>query len=252
MINLTDLSGKRILVTGASSGIGRETAILISQVGGTVIASGRNEDELEKTVGQMDGDVHQSIAFDLANPTQVADWMLEIARTHGKLDGLVHMAGIHGARPLKVSDDEFVDQLLNVNVASAVALARGFRHKKVRSENSSIVFAASVAALAGEAGISVYAATKGAVVALARSLAIELARETVRVNCISPSIVDTEMTKKFHESFTKEQLDEIESRHPLGFGQPYDVAAMAVFLLSDSARWITGSNMVVDGGYSAQ
>ncbi len=252
MINLTELTGKQIIVTGASSGIGRACAILISRCGGKIIATGRNPDRINQTLSNLEGDGHHGASFDLSDADATGQWMLDLAKEHGKLDGLVHMAGIHRAKPLKVSDPEFVEELLSVNVGSAIALARGFRHKKVRGESSSVVFAASVAALVGEAGISAYSATKGAIVSLTRALAIELAREKIRVNCVSPSIVKTEMTEKFHESFTPEQIQEIEARHPLGLGEPNDVAALVVFLLSDSARWITGSNLVVDGGYSAQ
>lgn len=252
MINLTDLTNKRVLVTGASSGIGRVTALLVSQLGASVIASGRNEDALKLTMESLEGTDHVSHPFDLSNVDQIPDWLQSLARSHGRIDSLVHMAGIHGARPLKVSDSSFVDQIMSVNVSTAIGLAKGLRHKKVRGKNSSIIFASSVAGLVGEAGISAYSASKGAIISLTRSLAIELARENVRVNCVSPSIVKTEMTAQFHASFTEEQLQEIENRHPLGLGEPEDVARLVAFLISDSARWITGTNVVIDGGYSAQ
>lgn len=252
MLNLTDLTGKRILVTGASSGIGRASARLISQLGAKVWITGRNESELRSTFSDLEGTGHHWEAFDLTSVEQIPNWILENAKEHGRLDGLVHMAGIHAARPLKVADEAFVDQILKVNVATAIGLARGLRHKKVRGEQSSLVFASSVAGLVGEAGVSAYSASKGAIISLTRSLAIELAREQIRVNCVSPSVVETEMTQKFHESFTQDQLQEIKARHPLGLGQPRDVANLIAFLLSESARWITGSNMVIDGGYSAQ
>lgn len=251
MENLIDLSGKVILVTGASSGIGRATAILISELGGRVIAVGRNESALKETLGGLTGQGHQHSVFDLADADQIPDWMRGIA-ADGRLDGLVHMAGIHGARPLRVSDVDFVNKLLTVNVGSALQLARGFRHKKVRAATSSIVFASSIAAMVGEAGISAYSATKGAIISISRSLASELAAEGIRVNCVSPSIVKTEMTEKFLETLTEDQLAAIEKEHPLGFGEPKDVASLISFLISDSSRWMTGSNIVIDGGYSTK
>lgn len=251
MINPSDLTNKRILITGASSGIGRATAQLVSQLNGQVIATGRDRERLESTLATLEGEGHVCQPFDLTKVDAISEWMLELA-SGGRLDGLVHMAGIHGVRPLKVTDAAFVDQIFNINVKSAIGLARGLRHKKVRGSNSSIVFASSVAAIAGEAGISAYSASKGAIISLTRSLAIELAREKIRVNCVSPSIVKTEMTEKFHESFTPEQLKAIEDKHPLGTGQPIDVANLVAFLLSDASRWMTGSNIVIDGGYSAQ
>lgn len=251
MTNPFDLTNKRILITGASSGIGRATAQLVSQLNGKVIATGRDHKRLESTMTSLEGKGHVCRSFDLTEVDSISEWMLDLA-SGGRLDGLVHMAGIHGVRPLKVTDAAFVNQILNVNITTAIGLARGLRHKKVRGSNSSIVFASSVAAIAGEAGISAYSASKGAIISLTRSLAIELAREKIRVNCVSPSIVKTEMTEKFQELFTPEQLQAVEDKHPLGTGEPVDVANLVAFLLSDASRWMTGSNIVIDGGYSAQ
>ena len=246
-----DLTGKRVLVTGASSGIGRATAILISELGGKVIAAGRDESTLKKTVDELTGEGHQVCVFDLANAEQIPDWMREIAN-EGRLDGLVHMAGIHGAKPLRVSDVDFVNNLLAINVGAAMQLARGFRHKKVRATKSSIVLASSIAAMIGEPGISAYSATKGAIISICQSLASELCSEGIRVNCISPSFVKTEFTKDFFSNLTPEQLATLEKKHPLGFGEPEDVAPLIAFLISDSSRWMTGSNVVIDGGYSTK
>jgi len=251
MGNLIDLTDKVILVTGASSGIGRATAILISELGGKVIAVGRNESALMTTMEGLTGQGHQHSVFDLANADLIPDWMRQITGDQ-RLDGLAHLAGIHEARPLRVSDTDFVNKLLSINVGSALQLARGFRHKKVRAATSSIVFASSIAALVGEAGISAYSATKGAIISISRSLASELAAEGIRVNCVSPSVVRTEMTERFLSTLTEEQLSAIEKEHPLGFGEPKDVASLIVFLISDSSRWMTGSNIVIDGGYSTK
>lgn len=251
MGTLADLSGKRVLVTGASTGIGQAAAILISELGGTVIAVGREEQTLKKTLDRLTGQGHSHSVFDLAQPDLIPKWMQEIAHD-GRLDGLVHMAGVLEAKPLKISDADFVDELMSFNVGSSLQLARGFRHKKVRAAKSSIVFASSIAGMIGESGISAYSATKGAIIAMSRSLASELASEGVRVNCISPSIVKTEMGKKVIANMTPDQLAAIENQHPLGFGEPEDVASLIAFLISDSARWMTGSNIVIDGGYSTK
>ena len=251
MGNIGDLTGKRVLVTGASSGMGRATAILISQLGGKVIAVGRDESTLKKTVDGLAGQGHQLSVFDLANDDLIPDWMRELA-SDGALDGMVHMAGLHGAKPLRISDVDFVNNLMEINVGAAMQLARGFRHKKVRATTSSIVFASSIAAMIGEAGISAYSATKGAIISLSQSLASELCSEGIRVNCISPSFVKTEFTKEFFDSLTPDQLSALEQKHPLGFGEPEDVAPLIAFLISDSSRWMTGSNVVIDGGYSTR
>ena len=251
MGNFADLTNKRIVVTGASTGIGQAAAVLISELGGKIIAVGRNEDTLQQTLDRLTGNGHRSAVFDLADAEQIPKWMLEIADGE-RLDGLVHMAGILESRPLRVSDSSFVDNLLSINVGSALQLARGFRNKKVRAATSSIVFASSIAALIGESGISAYSATKGAIVSLSRSLASELAGEGIRVNCVSPSLVKTEMGEKILSNMTEEQITAIERQHPLGFGEPVDVASLIAFLVSDASRWITGSNIVIDGGYSTK
>ena len=251
MGNIGDLTGKRVLVTGASSGIGRAAAVLISELGATVIAVGRNESRLEETRDSLTGEGHQISVFDLAQADLIPKWMQEIA-SEGRLDGLVHMAGIHGAKPLRISDVEFVNNLLEVNVGAALQLARGFRHKKVRATTSSIVLASSIAAMIGEPGISAYSATKGAIISICQSLASELSSEGIRVNCISPSVVKTELTIEFFNSLTPEHLSMLEKNHPLGFGEPEDIAPLIAFLISDSSRWMTGSNVVIDGGYSTK
>ena len=251
MGSLADLSGKRVLVTGASTGIGRAAAILISKLGGTVIAVGRQEETLQKTLDSLSGQGHSLSIFDLAQSDDIPNWMREIAGDQ-RLDGLVHMAGVLEAKPLRVSDADFVNEMLALNVGSAMQLARGFRHKKVRASKSSIVFASSITGMIGESGISAYSATKGAIIAMSRSLASELAAEGVRVNCISPSIVKTEMGKKVLSNMTPDQLAAIEKQHLLGFGEPEDIASLIAFLISDSSRWMTGSNVVIDGGYSTK
>lgn len=246
------LDGKTILVTGASSGIGRACATGISQLGGRVIATGRDENRLNETIGQLQGDGHSSTVFDLSNIEQVSEWVRGLADKQGQLHGLVHMAGIHLSRPLKVTEQSIVNEIFQINVNSAIGLAKAIRHKKVRGNPCSIVLAASVAGMVGEAGISAYSATKGAIISLTKSLAMELARENIRVNCVSPSIVQTPMTELLNREYTPEQLAAIEARHPLGIGQPEDVAGPVAFLLSDAAKWITGTNLVVDGGYTTQ
>ena len=251
MRNLTELTGKRILVTGASSGIGRETAVLFSQLGASVVINGRDEKRLDETFKALSGDGHRSAPFDLSECDQIGDWLRKVTGEFGQLHAAVHMAGIYGARPLKVADSKFVETILNTNVSISLGLVKAFRHKKVRAESSSIVLAASVAGLVGQPAVSAYSASKGAIIAMTKSLAMELARENIRVNCVSPSMVVTEMTNEFEASFSPEQMEKIRERHPLGFGKPEDVAALNAFLVSDASSWMTGSNIVIDGGYSA-
>lgn len=250
-VNPMNLSGRTVLVTGASSGIGRETAILLSRLGSRVVLVGRNPGRLEEVAGCLDGDGHIAEALDLADLGAIAGRLKSIADSAGRLDGLVHAAGVHAMVPLRALEPEDVDAVFRVNADAAFQLVRGFRQKGVAARPASVVLLASVAGLAGQAGVSAYAASKGAVIAFTRSAAMELAREGIRVNCVAPSLVRTPMAEKILQSLDDGQRSAVEGMHPLGLGQPGDVANAVAFLLADSGRWITGTTIVVDGGYLA-
>jgi NAD(P)-dependent dehydrogenase (short-subunit alcohol dehydrogenase family) len=251
MLNPLDMTGRTILVTGASSGIGRETAILLSRLGARVILVARNRERLEATQARLEGTVHVIEAYDLAAYEEIPDWIRRLASAHGRLDGLVHCAGLHAAAPLKVLDPAQVEPLWRVNVSASLWLAKGFRQRTVCNSGGALVFLASAAGLVGQPAIAAYSASKGAVIALTRSLAMELAREGIRVNCVAPGFVKTEMATEFSQGLTPEYLAAIEREHPLGFGEPADVVYAVAYLLSSAARWVTGTTLVVDGGYTA-
>jgi NAD(P)-dependent dehydrogenase (short-subunit alcohol dehydrogenase family) len=251
-LNPIALTGLRILVTGASSGIGRETAILLSQLGAEVTVAGRDEERLKQTLSRMAGGGHQIACFDLARFDGIPAWLKGLATASGPFGGLVHSAGLHKAAPLRTLGVTAFDELMQVNLYSAAFLAKGFRQKGCRTtERSSIVLLASVAGLAGEAGISAYSASKAAVIGLVRSLAVELAPEGIRVNAVAPGFVESEMGERLKQLLTPEQFNLIESNHPLGVGTVRDVANGIAFLLSEASRWITGTTLVIDGGYTA-
>ena len=252
MLNPMDLSGRSILVTGASSGIGRETAILLSQLGAKVVLGGRNQEQLEITLRQLHGEGHHTAPFDMTDLEQIPAWVKTLAAAHGPFHGAVHSAGIHKALPLRMAGAAGLDEIMRVNFHSAVLLARGFRQKGCRvPDSASIVFIASVAGLVGEPGVSAYSASKAALIGLTRSLAMELAPEKIRVNAVAPGFVQSEMGERLKQSLTPDQINAIEQKHPLGIGQVRDVANGIAFLLADSARWITGTTLVIDGGYTA-
>ena len=252
MTNPLDLSGKHFLVTGASSGIGRETAILISRLGGKLTLTGRNIDRLNETLHALEGAAHRAEACDISVVAGIPAWLKSLA-AGAPLHGLVHCAGIHRLTPLRVLSPEALDEIMRVNVYSAAMLARGFRQKTcVAPGGGSIVLISSVAGLAGEPGASAYCASKAALLGLTRSLAMELAGENIRVNAVAPGLVKGEMSDRLLASLTPEQATAVIGKHPLGAGATLDVAHAIVFLLADTGKWITGSTLAVDGGYTAQ
>lgn len=244
-----DLAGRRILVTGASSGIGRESAALLAELGAAVVLVGRDQARLELTATALRGSGHAIEPFDLLDTDAIPTRLKEVAQRGGTLSGLVHCAGLHQMQPLRIARSADFMSLMSVNVLAASMLAKGYRQKGVAT-GGSIVLLSSVMSVVGQPGVSAYAASKGALVALARSLALELVGEGIRVNCVSPGFVETEMGERLRRQMTPEQFAALQAMHPLGLGRPRDVANAVAFLLADTARWITGSNLIVDGGYS--
>jgi NAD(P)-dependent dehydrogenase (short-subunit alcohol dehydrogenase family) len=244
-------TGKRILVTGASSGIGRAAAKYLADRGADLVLVARDRLRLEQLHQELPSGLHSVAAYDVRQFQTLAGWMKEIA-THGPLHGVVHSAGVSILRPLAALDSDSVATVFETNTFAALALAKGFRQKQVvATEGGAIVYVSSVAGLTGQAGISAYCGSKAALHAIAKSLSLELARQRIRVNCVAPGIVRTEMLGNLKKSLTAEQFKAIEDMHPLGIGEPDDVAAVIAFLLSDAARWITGTTVTVDGGYTA-
>ena len=249
---INNLSGYRILVTGASSGIGRATSIYLAELGADVVLCARDEQRLHETLHAMPGGNHSVAPLDLSeNIDDIPAWIKRMSQD-GPFHGLVHCAGIEKTVPVRLVSQSSFEDVLRINTEAALMLTKGIRQKKCFTLPCSIVFISSVASLTGQPGISLYCASKGALNAMARALAVELARQSIRVNTISPGHVETEMNATIQSKLTQEQYAGIVAAHPLGLGRPEDVAGAAAFLLSDNARWITGTNMVVDGGYTAQ
>lgn len=252
MHNPMDLTGRTVLVTGASSGIGRETAILLSSLNARVVLAGRDHTRLEETLKAMGGLDHRVKAFDLSSTGEIAGAMKAIVMETGPLSGIVHAAGLHLAKPVRLLQAEEIDRIMKVNVQSALLLIRAFCQKGCfEASGASIVLLSSVAAVAGQPALSAYGATKAALMGIVKSVAMELARSRIRVNCIAPGMVRSEMTEHLLSMLLPEQVSAIEQMHPLGFGTTRDVAHAAAFLLADTGRWITGSTLLVDGGYTA-
>lgn len=246
------LDGSTLLVTGASSGIGRASAIEASRFGAKVALVARRGDALEETLSLLEGDGHVVAPFDLDDLDGIPELVSGIADRLGGLDGIVHAAGRHDATPVRAITPAAVSGIFDANVTSAMMLAKALRSKRVRRETASLVLLSSAVGLVGQAGVATYSATKGAVVTLTKSLALELARDGIRVNCVCPGIVETPMTEGLRERVGSAGFEKIASAHPLGLGVPLDVANAILYLLSPASRWVTGSALVVDGGYTAQ
>lgn len=251
-MNPMELFGKRIMVTGASSGIGRATSVILSQLGARVVLVGRNRDRLSQSLGMLEGSGHDIEVFDLTATDELPDWMKAIAQANGRMSGVAHCAGAQTVVPLRMLKTKHVDELFRINLVSAILLAKAFRQKAVNDSGGALVFVSSVMGEVGTPGRAVYSASKGGLHALTKSLAVELSKDAIRVNCVAPGAVATEMVEEAKATLGEARLEEIAKLHPLGIGAPQDVANMIAFLIADTGRWITGAIQFVDGGYTAQ
>jgi len=252
MINPLDCTGKTILVTGASSGIGREISILLSELGAKIVLVGRDYGRLVITLERLSGEGHLIVSRDLMDVDSISLWLKQLSSEIGPMSGLVHSAGVQLVSPVRAISTQQFEETMRLNVTTAFSLTKGFRQKGVCTSPACIVFLSSTMGQVSRPGLAAYSASKGALSGLTKSLALELAKEKIRVNCIAPGWVKGEMTDKAFSTMTPDQITYVEKLHPLGLGEPRDVAYAAAFLLSDSGLKITGTTLVIDGGYTAQ
>lgn len=250
MKNLVNLENKTILVTGSSSGIGKQSAILLSQLGAKLVLVGRNVSTLESTLSLLEGSGHEVAQFDFNNCDQIESWVKSLCTKVGKISGVLHCAGIQISEPLRFIEEGSIDLIFNTNVKSSILLIKSIRKNRAFQTSSSIILLSSITGVLGETGMAVYAASKAALIALTKSLAKELASDGIRINCVAPAIVKTEMSDRMLAKMGEEDRKSLESKHCLGLGEPTDIANLNAFLLSDASRWMTGSCIIIDGGYS--
>ena len=245
-MNPFSLEGKTILVMGASSGIGKATAILCADMGAKVIAIGRNEHRLEETMGSMSGEGHAKFVFDLNDECAVDKALSEISL----IDGLANCAGVANMNPFQFVSRQEMEGVFLTNFFSPVMMVNKLLKAKRLQKGSSIVFVSSVdGPKVVHAGNSVYSASKSALVGMARNMAIDLAGKKIRVNCVLPGTTDTEMIRT--ANVTEEMLQETAKSLPMKrFAKPDEIAAAITFLLSDASSYMTGTEIVVDGGSS--
>lgn len=244
-MNSFDLSGKTILITGASSGLGRQCAITISRHGGTAVITGRNTKRLDDTYHQLNGGGHIQIIADLTREDDIRNLADELP----DLNGVVYSTGISDLAPARFITPEMIGKTFRISFDASVLLTAGLLAKKRLKKNAcSLVFISSISTRYPFVGGTMYISAKAALEAYARTLALEMAPKGIRSNCISPAFVKTPMLDDTAENYSQEAVDKIEERQILGLGDPEDVANTVVFFLSDASKWITATNLILGGG----
>ena len=248
MMNPFSLEGKKILVTGSSSGIGRGIAVECARMGAQVILNGRDESRLKETLALMEGDGHQILVADLSRQEEIERLVAEVPA----LDGCVLCAGIPQICPVKHFKRQDVEEIFNINAVAPIMITSGLLKRKKISKGSSIVLIeAIVGVFVGSRGDVSYNASKAALNGFLKGSALELAGQGIRVNAINPGLVPTNILNLNNKMFEDTHLtDTLIDRYPLKrFGTPEDIAYGAVYLLSDASSWVTGTNLVIDGGF---
>jgi NAD(P)-dependent dehydrogenase (short-subunit alcohol dehydrogenase family) len=247
-----ELSGKNILITGASSGIGRDISIFLSRLGANVIMAARNEQKLKETYKELEPGNHSYYLIDLKNLKAIEGMLDNICSGDRKLNGIIYSAGISRTVPIQYLKMEDLMNIMSVNFYAFMELVKHFSKRKYNDKGGSIVAISSISSRVGARGLSAYCASKGALDSAIRSLAVELAAKNIRINSIAPSMIKTQIYDGLVELVNNNNFEaDLKKRQVMGLGKPEDVAGAAAFLLSDAAKFITGTSMRVDGGYLA-
>lgn len=252
MYSLVDLSNKRILIVGASSGIGKQTAITLSQIGAKLSLVARTEEKLKTTIAELEGEDHDYFVADIGDVSTIETLIKEVVVKDGLLDGLVYTAGVGTALPLMQSKPEKVQDTFNVNFFGFFEVIRQVVRKGRFNPGMRIVGVSSSASLRGDKSKAIYSSSKAAMDSAVRCMAKELAEKGICINTIAPSMTATELYNHYVEKYGEdsETNKELLSRQYLGIAQPQDIANAIAFLISPAARFITGITMPVDGGYT--
>jgi|WetSurMetagenome_2_1015567.scaffolds.fasta_scaffold431283_2 NAD(P)-dependent dehydrogenase (short-subunit alcohol dehydrogenase family) len=253
MKNSFEIKNKVILITGATSGIGKSCAIECSKMGAKLILIGRDIQKLDLLKNEIEGNEHIFIPLDITQYNKLENIIVDANEKLGTISGFIHSAGIEITKPLSMLKIDDYEKIFSINVYSGFELAKIISKKKfINPEGGSFVFISSLFGLLGKPGVIAYSATKGALISGVKSMALELIPKKIRVNCVLPAVIETEMIKSFFNNISEESKNNILNMHPMGIGTPEDVANACIFLLSDASKWITGTNLIVDGGYSAK
>jgi NAD(P)-dependent dehydrogenase (short-subunit alcohol dehydrogenase family) len=245
------LRGLHILVTGASSGLGRASAEQFAALGARVTLMGRDEKRLEEVQSSLSGEGHATVSAILTDLETTAEVVKKVVAQHGLIDGILHSAGTELVRPMRIFKNEHAANLFDAALYGALGIARAAASKSILADGASLVFMSSVAGVRGTPGMVGYSAAKAAIDGLVRSLACELAPRRIRVNSLVAGAVQTEMHDRLTKTLSESAIADYERSHLLGFGRTGDIANAATFLLSPASAWITGAAIPVDGGYLA-
>lgn len=249
-MNPMDLSGKQILITGASSGIGRQTAITCSQLGASVALIARREDKLQETVSMLEGKGHIYYVYDLSDVEGIEALVRKMYDERGVIHGFVHCAGVSTPRAIRQMKYEVMQTAMNINYYSFVEIVRCLSAKKRFADGGSIVAISSIASIQGSRANTIYCASKAAIDATIRCMATELGGKGIRVNSVRPGWVATDMYEQYLEQNVDKQgaADWVRSKRLLPITEPYEVANTIAFLLSDATKTITGTAIHIEGG----
>jgi len=239
-----------ILIAGASRGIGEQIARHLGASGRRLVLAARSADRLATLAAEVPSAVAAPVDFSKLDA--LPDWFAGLVRAHGPFSGLVYCAGLLPTLPLKDTDLETLELTFRVNAMAPMVLTRAMRKPGAFKAPASVVLISSVMGVVGQPVRTLYSATKAAMLGFVRSAALELARQGIRVNAVAPGVVETEQSKEYFEALTEGQRAAINASHALGLGTPLDVASAVEFLIGEKSRWITGTTLVVDGGYTAQ
>ena len=245
------MKNKKILITGASSGLGRALSIELDKLGANLFLTGRSSNELDQTLSLLKNNNHQSFIYDLCDINNLSSLLTEAFNDDTPYDGFVHCAGVHTFFPINFLKKEHIQEAFDVNIIAPTLMIKEFSKKGNFNANSSIIFISSVMGVMGSSSLSIYSASKAAQVGLTKSLAVELSKKKIRVNSISASMLDSKILTKVKTKTSSDSFNEIEKKHLLGLGDYNDVVPSIVHYLSEDSNWVTGSNIFVDGGYSA-
>ncbi len=252
MYSPLSLEGRRYLITGAASGMGKATSILLSRLGAEIVLVDYNEEGLKETAANLECKSY-ILPLDLSYSSLIKPAVEKAVLEFGKLNGFAHIAGIPYVAPLKVVNENKAEKIYRINQYAAIELSKAFQSKKVYcGEHGSIVLISSVYGIVGSAANVCYAMTKSAIIGITKALAMELAPRGIRMNCVAPGFVISDMMEKNSFGFDEEYMKTLKALHPLGLGSPGDIANCIAFLMSDMSRWTTGSVFNIDGGFTAQ